>query len=101
MFILLGCNEVFSRAAGLESPDQIVGKTDSDLPWPREEAEAYRADDQEVMTLNQAKRHIMTSSSKPTEPDCGSTPQRFLLPKGMVQFMRFWESTTTLQSKKK
>jgi PAS domain S-box-containing protein len=57
--VYLGCNEVFARAVGLESTDEIVGKTDYDLPWPRDEAEAYRADDQEVMGLNQAKRHII------------------------------------------
>jgi PAS domain S-box-containing protein len=31
------------------SPDQLVGKTDHDV-WPRELADAYRADDVEVMT---------------------------------------------------
>jgi two-component system, cell cycle sensor histidine kinase and response regulator CckA len=57
--VYLGCNEVFARAVGLQSPNDIVGKTDYDLPWPRKEADAYRADDREVMTLNQAKRHIV------------------------------------------
>lgn len=57
--VYLGCNEVFARAVGLESSDEIVCKTDYDLPWPRHEADAYRADDQEVMTLKQAKRHII------------------------------------------
>jgi two-component system, cell cycle sensor histidine kinase and response regulator CckA len=57
--VYLGCNEVFARAVGLNSPDQIVGKTDFDLPWPRDEAEAYRADDREVMTSETAKRHIV------------------------------------------
>jgi PAS domain S-box-containing protein len=59
--VYLGCNEVFARAVGLERTDEIVGKTDYDLPWPRNEADAYRADDHEVMTLNQAKRHIFES----------------------------------------
>ncbi len=57
--VYLGCNEVFAAAVGLDSPDQIVGKTDFDLPWPRDEAEAYRADDQEVMESENAKRHIV------------------------------------------
>ncbi len=57
--VYLGCNEVFARAVGLQSPDQIVGKTDFDLPWPREEAEAYRANDREVMASNKAKRHMI------------------------------------------
>lgn len=31
-----GCNKSFGRAAGLEEPDQIVGKVDSDVPWTDE-----------------------------------------------------------------
>lgn len=57
--VYLGCNSVFARAAGLESPEQIIGKSDFDLPWPREEAEAYRADDREVMENNRPKLHII------------------------------------------
>lgn len=55
----LGCNRVFAEAVGLSEPTQIVGKTDFDLPWPREEAEAYRADDREVMETGRSKRHII------------------------------------------
>jgi PAS domain S-box-containing protein len=57
--IYLGCNAVFARAVGLPSAEAIVGKTDFDLPWPREEAEAYRADDAEVIRHNRVKRHII------------------------------------------
>ena len=55
----LGCNSVFARAAGLKNPEQIIGKTDFDLPWPREEAEAYRSDDREVTENNRPKFHIV------------------------------------------
>ena len=57
--IYLGCNQVFAQAAGLAAPDRIVGKTDFDLPWPRQEADAYRADDREVIRFNRVKRHII------------------------------------------
>ncbi|MFA6497867.1 MAG: ATP-binding protein [Desulfurivibrionaceae bacterium] len=57
--VYLGCNQVFARAAGLDDPQQIVGKTDYDLPWPKNEAEAYRADDQEVVINRRSKRHII------------------------------------------
>lgn len=57
--VYLGCNAVFAKAIGLDDPEQVVGKTDFDLPWPREEAEAYRADDREVILANQVKRHII------------------------------------------
>jgi PAS domain S-box-containing protein len=55
----LGCNRVFADAVGLDSPSGVVGKTDFDLPWPRGEAEAYRADDRDVMESNLPKRHII------------------------------------------
>jgi PAS domain S-box-containing protein len=57
--VYLGCNAVFAKAAGLNSPDEIIGKTDYDLPWPRAEAEAYRADDREVIESNKSKSHII------------------------------------------
>jgi PAS domain S-box-containing protein len=55
----LGCNARFAEAVGLQSPRDIVGKTDFDLPWPREEAEAYRADDRQVMAHHSLKTHII------------------------------------------
>jgi two-component system, cell cycle sensor histidine kinase and response regulator CckA len=57
--VYLGCNAVFARAVGLEDAGQIEGRTDFDLSWPKAEAEAYRADDREVVTSNLAKRHII------------------------------------------
>lgn len=57
--VYLGCNDVFARAVGLDDPLKIIGKTDFDLPWPRSEALTYRADDQEVMTTNRPKYHII------------------------------------------
>jgi len=55
----LGCNEAFAHSAGLVSTQEIVGKTDFDLPWPRSEAEAYRKDDQEVISEKHKKLHII------------------------------------------
>jgi PAS domain S-box-containing protein len=55
----LGCNLQFARAVGMENPDKIIGKTDFDLPWPRKEAEVYRADDRFVMDNNLSKPHII------------------------------------------
>ncbi len=57
--VYLGCNDTFACMVGLKNAGQIVGKSDYDLPWPREEAEAYRRDDREVMQGNQSKRHII------------------------------------------
>lgn len=47
--VYLGCNRQFSKAAGLASPEEVIGKTDFDLPWKREEAEWFRNWDRRVM----------------------------------------------------
>ncbi len=57
--VYLGCNAAFAAAVGLDHPSEIVGKTDFDLPPPRAEAEAYRADDREVIETGTAKRAIL------------------------------------------
>ncbi len=54
----LGCNAQFAGVAGLTRPDDIVGKTDYELPWPPQEADAYRADDSAIVASNQARLHI-------------------------------------------
>lgn len=45
----LGCNSNFARLAGYEHSDDIVGKTDFDFFWSREEAEYNIKWDQHVM----------------------------------------------------
>jgi rsbT co-antagonist protein RsbR len=50
----LGCNMQFARDAGAASPDEVVGKTDLEMPWI-ELAEAFRADDQAVMESGTAR----------------------------------------------
>ncbi|MDO9042982.1 MAG: GAF domain-containing protein [Desulfocapsaceae bacterium] len=57
--VYLGCNRVFAQAAGLDDPAQIKGKNDFELPWRKEETEAYRADDREVIGGKLTKKHII------------------------------------------
>ncbi|MCB8965682.1 MAG: PAS domain S-box protein [Ardenticatenaceae bacterium] len=57
--VYLGCNRNFARGAGLARPQDIVGKTDYDLPWTKEEAEAYRATDRRIMEANAPELHII------------------------------------------
>lgn len=48
--VFQGCNHNFAKHAELDNPKQIIGKTDYDLPWSKEESDFYRKIDQEVMT---------------------------------------------------
>jgi two-component system, cell cycle sensor histidine kinase and response regulator CckA len=50
----LGCNRPFARAAGLETPEALAGKTDEEMGWAAQAAQ-YRADDREVLTTGRAK----------------------------------------------
>ncbi len=44
----LGCNRSFARDAGMQNPEDLVGKLDAELGW-HAQAELYRADDLRVM----------------------------------------------------
>jgi len=53
----VGCNKIFARIAGVDSPADLLGKTDFDMAW-RDQAEAYRKDDFEVMRSREGKLDI-------------------------------------------
>jgi PAS domain S-box-containing protein len=53
----MGCNRIFANIAGVADPSEIFGKTDFDMAWSSQ-AEAYRADDMEVMRSRKAKLDI-------------------------------------------
>jgi len=57
--VYLGCNENFALVSGVDTPENIVGKTDSDLAWRDVEAELFRALDQEVIRTNQPQMNII------------------------------------------
>lgn len=56
--VYLGCNAVFAKHAGLASPQNVVGKTNADMPWKKEETEFYTKCDREVIENNKGKYHI-------------------------------------------
>lgn len=60
----LGCNRVFARDAGFENPQDLIGKDDFQMAWAVQ-AEAYRADDQAVMTSGKAKLFFVEPQTKP------------------------------------
>jgi PAS domain S-box-containing protein len=47
--VYLGCNANFAQVAGVGKPSDLIGKTDYDLAWSREESDGYRACDKRVM----------------------------------------------------
>ena len=50
----LGCNLPFALDAGLQSPEEILGKNDFEMGWA-EQAELYRSDDRLVMETGSPK----------------------------------------------
>lgn len=44
----LGCNSLFARDAGCDSPEDLVGKSDFEMGW-KDQAQAYRDDDCRVL----------------------------------------------------
>ncbi|MFC1746307.1 PAS domain S-box protein [Candidatus Riflebacteria bacterium] len=57
--VYLGCNYPFARDAGINSPDEIVGKVDYELAWKKEEADFFRECDRRVMSSNKPEYHII------------------------------------------
>jgi PAS domain S-box-containing protein len=57
--VYLGCNRKFAELAGLETPEEIVGKNDYDLAWKKEESDFYRACDRRVMDADNAELGII------------------------------------------
>ncbi len=56
--VFLGCNKNFAQLAGLSCPADIIGKTDYDLPWSKDESDMYRADDLEIIQSGKGKCNI-------------------------------------------
>jgi two-component system cell cycle sensor histidine kinase/response regulator CckA len=52
--VYLGCNAIFARDAGFADPKDLIGKDDYQMGW-RDQADAYRADDREVIESGHAK----------------------------------------------
>lgn len=82
--VYLGANKLFLQDAGLESEDQIIGKTDWDMVW-KSNAQAYIDDDSKVMnsgipkiqfeepllTADGSKKYLLTSKVPLVDKDNG------------------------------
>jgi PAS domain S-box-containing protein len=56
--VYLGCNRNWGKAAGIQNPLDVVGKTDYDLIW-KEEAALYRSQDRQVMETDTPVLHLI------------------------------------------
>jgi PAS domain S-box-containing protein len=63
----LGCNRPFAHDAGLQSPEEIIGRDDFEMGWA-EQAELYRSDDRLVMETGRPK---LGYEEPQTTPDGG------------------------------
>jgi PAS domain S-box-containing protein len=59
----MGCNDAMARAAGYSSPQDIIGKTDIDMPWTVEQVEEYQDSDRQVLSTG---RPLMNMEEKQT-----------------------------------
>ena len=57
--VYLGCNETFAQAAGVSTPEALLGKTDYDLPWSQLDAAWYRECDRRVMETDTPVMHLI------------------------------------------
>jgi len=61
--VYLGCNKNFALVAGFNTPDQIIGKTDYEMPWSKEDSDFYRKIDKEVMDSGKAQINFEESQN--------------------------------------
>ena len=65
--IFAGCDRTFARSVGFNSAEEIVGKTENDLPWTKQECDWYRRDDLDLMKNRTPRYHVIETK----ENDCG------------------------------
>lgn len=51
--VFQGCNKQFAVIAGVAAPEEVIGKTDFDLPWTKAESDYLRQCDRKVMSRDQ------------------------------------------------
>ncbi len=57
--VYLGCNQIFAEITGCSSPKSLVGKTDYDLPWKKEEADWFRECDRRILKSEKPEYNII------------------------------------------
>ncbi|MEO6754942.1 MAG: PAS domain S-box protein, partial [Chthoniobacteraceae bacterium] len=60
----LGCNQLFAQDAGFRHPQEVSGSDDFAMSW-KQQAEAYRADDRQVIAGGVSRLNIVESQTTP------------------------------------
>ncbi|WP_036482041.1 PAS domain S-box protein [Myxosarcina sp. GI1] len=55
----IGCNKGFAKLVELSSPDEIIGKTDYDLPWTEKQLVSYVERDRNIISSGQAELSVV------------------------------------------
>ena len=62
--VFIGCNRSFAIDAGVGVPENIIGKTDFDVAWSHEQAEAFRRWDRHVISTGVPQYHIVEAQTQ-------------------------------------
>ena len=57
--IYMGANRFIANVAGFDSPEEMIGLTDYDMPWTKEEADSYRKVDSRVLESGVAELNMI------------------------------------------
>ncbi|CAN7588960.1 diguanylate cyclase domain-containing protein [Massilia sp. LjRoot122] len=68
--VFQGSNRSLLVEAGLDSPDELIGKTDADFARWKEMAEHYRKVDQDVMQSGVARMHMQATDLRKDGTEC-------------------------------
>lgn len=74
-----GCNGTFAEFVGLNDPGDIVGKTDHDLPWSKEQADFFKKCDSEIIKTNIPLLDIKESLTGASGKDISVETSKFIL----------------------
>jgi len=99
--VYLGCNRNFARAAGVETPQDLVGKTDYDLPWTKEEADFYRECDRRVIESDTPELHIAETQLQASGKQVCLDTNKIPLPNGKGQVVGILGTYEDITDRKK
>ncbi|MEH1978242.1 MAG: AAA family ATPase [Nostoc sp.] len=77
--VYLGCNQKFAQISGVGVPENVIGKTDYDLPWIRGKSDYYVERDRRILESGQAELNIIETIQKVDEKQTWSNTNKIPL----------------------